>query len=112
MNANAIATTRDAKTGRFVQGNPGGAAGRRCGRSKAIAALDEMLSEGANLEALRNAMQDYFQKSPVRFFRQIIMPLLPISARMEIQHSGPIVWRGIVETMDERDAATSRQHQE
>lgn len=104
MNANDQQNTRDAR-GRFKEGNPGGPAGRKCGRSRALAALDAMLSEGENLEILETALRKNFRENPVRFFRQFVMPLLPQSTRMEIQQSGPVVWKGLVETLDEHDAA-------
>ena len=110
MNRRDNQNTRDA-AGRFVPGNPGGPAGRKCGRSRALAMLDEMLSAGGNLDILHKALEEHFRKNPVRFFRQIIMPLLPVSARMEIQHSGPVVWKGLVETMDERDTTKQLQQE-
>lgn len=95
-------TDRDAK-GHFLPGNaggPGGVAGRKCGRGKALAILDEMLEEAENLETLKEALAESFKKNPVRFFRQIIMPLLPKDTRVEIAQAGPIVWTRLKDAFD------------
>lgn len=107
MNTNDTQDTRDAR-GRFKPGNPGGPAGRKCGRSRALAVLDEMLSDEKNLDALEAALRECFHKNPVRFFRQFIMPLLPRDGRLEVTGPVEIKWKSLKETIREDDEAVDR----
>ena len=64
-------------------GKPKGCVG---GRSRALKVLDDMLAKEENLAALEAALQTELHKNPLRFFRTIVMPLLPRDARLEIQN--------------------------
>jgi len=41
-------------------------------------------------------MEKEFKKDPVRFFRTMIMPLLPREARLEFEHDGVVKWKSLV----------------
>ena len=74
--------------GRFGPGNcanPGGRPkGRVGGRNLALQTLDAMLAEEKNQDNLRAALQASFDSDPVKFFKQIIMPLLPSEMKMTL----------------------------
>ena len=77
---------RDDK-GRWIPGGappacrPKGALG---GRALALKTLDVMLGKERNQENLMNALQAHFDADPVRFFKQIVMPLLPTEVKMRL----------------------------
>ena len=79
-------------------GNPAGKP-RGCvhGRSRALKILDSLLDEDTTLTALHDALEAEFHKNPVRFFRTIIMPLLPHEAKVTTEQSGPIQWTSLTE---------------
>ena len=58
-------------------GRPKGAVG---GRSLALATLDKMLARASNRAALEKALQRNFRDDPVKFFRTMVMPLMPKEA--------------------------------
>jgi hypothetical protein len=72
--------------GRFLPGTipPGRPKGRVGGRAAALQTLDAMLGEARNQENLRHALQASFDNDPVKFFKQIIMPLLPTEVKMKL----------------------------
>lgn len=74
-------------------GRPKGAGG---GRTLALANLDKMLARPRNQGLLIRAMEKEFKKDPVRFFRTMIMPLLPREARLEFEHDGVVKWKSLV----------------
>jgi hypothetical protein len=45
-------------------------------------------------------MEREFKKDPVRFFRTMIMPLLPREARLEFEHDGVVKWKSLVGGME------------
>lgn len=91
--------TRDTKTGRFLAGNPGGPGGNRvCGRTGILRILDKVLEEEGSKEALQDALRDELNKRPIKFFKEIIMPLLPKESKVEMQAQGKIVWRSIADS--------------
>ena len=93
----ACVETRNA-LGQFLPGNPGSGIGRGlCGRSKAIRTLDAMLAVEGNQLKLKAALQAAFDKNPLKFFRTIIMPLLPKETRMEMASEGKVLWTRISE---------------
>ena len=61
-----------------ARGRPMGSVG---GRAQALAALDRMLSKECNQQALIDALEKELQADPARFFRNIVVPLLPRSTR-------------------------------
>jgi hypothetical protein len=61
-------------------GNPHGRPkGAYCGRIQALMVLDRMCNDPHNQDMLRDAMQADFEEDPMKFFRRIIVPLLPKS---------------------------------
>jgi hypothetical protein len=56
---------------------PGRPKGSVSGRTRALQILDEILEEAENQEAMREALTGMLRRDPVRFFRDIVMPLLP-----------------------------------
>lgn len=102
-------STRDER-GRFKTGNPGGPAGRKCGRARALAVLDEMLETEGCLELLQKALEEDFRKNPMKFFRQILMPLLPKETKVDMGDSGPVrvVWQSLAEAFPpEKDSGAA-----
>jgi len=73
--------------GRFIVGTAPGPGRCPDGRRAAIQVLDRLMADAGNLEKLRDALQDEFTRSPIKFFRSIIMPLLPKQALLGIQTS-------------------------
>jgi len=58
------------------------------GRALALKTLDVMLGKDKNQENLMNALQAHFDADPVRFFKQIVMPLLPTEVKMRLSEEG------------------------
>jgi hypothetical protein len=80
-----------------VSGNPGGRPrGAAGGRVQALAALDVMLAKKKNQRALIKALESELLGDPVRFFRSIIMPLLPREAKLSFDHDGVIRWQSLL----------------
>lgn len=75
------------------RGRPKGACG---GRIQALAALDRILGRKKNVTALEKALEVEFAKDPVRFFRGIIMPLLPKESKLELDRDGVIRWQSLL----------------
>lgn len=71
------------------RGRPKGAVG---GRAAALMLLDKVLSKEKNKKLLEIALGKEFRADPMKFFRQIIMPLLPKEQilKMEGQDKAPI----------------------
>ena len=61
-----------------TRGRPRGSVG---GRAQALAALDRMLSKECNQQALFDALEKELQADPARFFRNVVVPLIPRSTR-------------------------------
>ncbi len=66
-------------------------------RARALMALDAMLTKKENAKALSNALEAEFNRNPVRFFRTIVMPLLPREARLTLEPAGVVQWRSLVD---------------
>jgi hypothetical protein len=75
------------------RGRPKGAYG---GRIQALAALDKVLGKQKNLTSLEKALEVEFRRDPVRFFRSIIMPLLPKESKLELDREGVIRWQSLL----------------
>lgn len=67
------------------------------GRTRALQTLDKMMGTEENQEKLRAALQAAFDKNPMKFFRQIIMPLLPKETKLEMASEGKVLWTRISE---------------
>jgi len=80
-------------------GNPAGRPkGSIGGRSLALRALDELLTEEATLAELRQALREELRRNPVRFFRTIVMPLLPREAAVALQaEPGSVQWVSLLQ---------------
>lgn len=50
---------------------------KKCGRSRAIALIDEICDKAKNLRNLKKKLQVLFDVDPVVFFNTIIVPLRP-----------------------------------
>lgn len=101
----------DSETGRDSAGRfsgmpgPGRPKGSVSGRTLALNMLDRVLAEESTQERLADALRKYFEADPVRFFRQIIMPLLPSEAVHKIQQEAKTVrWISIVDSLKMREA--------
>jgi hypothetical protein len=81
-----------------VSGNPAGRPkGSAGGRIQALAALDEMLAKKKNRKTLVQALEKDFLGNPVRFFKSIVMPLLPREAKLSFDHEGVVAWRSLLD---------------
>lgn len=92
--------------GTFSQGalpGPGRPKGRVGGRAMALQTLDAMLGEERNQENLRHALQANFDNDPVKFFKQIIMPLLPTEVKMKLGEEGGFSWMSLPDMIRMRD---------
>ena len=78
------------------EGGPGRPKGSCGGRAKALQILDAMLSKADIQEELGKALEVTFRKNPVRFFRQIIMPLLPNETRLRLDAEGIVQWQSLL----------------
>ena len=86
-------TVRD-ENGRFLPGTipPGRPKGRVGGRARALQLLDKILAEDEVQERIGSALREAIMNDPVKFFRQIIMPLLPQEVKMKLGEEGAISW--------------------
>ena len=83
----------------FQQPGPGRPKGSVSGRRQALALLDEILGEEDSKRAMRDALRQHLQKNPVAFFRQLVMPLLPSEAKIEVEGAGGAVgWRSFLDS--------------
>ena len=88
--------------------NPGGRPkGSVGGRQRTLQLLDSIINEPDNIEALRQAMAKAMLEDPMKFFRQIIMPLLPTEARHEIATPG-FSWISLPDVIRKHNAARSK----
>ena len=76
-------------------GRPKGSVG---GRAQALMLLDSLMAEESNKEKLRAAMQASFDQNPMRFFRNVIMPLLPRDVMLKLGEEGVIKWTSLLDT--------------
>lgn len=90
-------------------GNPAGRPRGSCsGRTMALRALDDMLAEDENIEMLKAAFVAELHKNPIRFFMDIIMPLLPRNAVLDLGSAGPIQWVSLLDAFPLRDRPTGQ----
>ena len=59
----------------------------------ALASLDKLLARKKNQKALILALEKELQANPVRFFRTVIMPLLPKESKLSFDQDGRLCWR-------------------
>jgi hypothetical protein len=78
-------------------GNPvGRPKGSYGGRVMALTSLDKLLAKKKNQKALLEALEQDLLKDPVRFFKTVIMPLLPRESKLSLDHDGVIQWRSLL----------------
>ena len=86
--------------GAFKPGESGNPAGRPKGsyggRIMALASLDKLLARKKSQQALIRALEKELLANPVRFFRTMIMPLLPRESKLSFDHEGVIQWRSLL----------------
>jgi len=82
----------DGKSGN-PRGRPKGSYG---GRIQALACLDRLLARKVNQKALMQALEADLRANPVRFFKTVIMPLLPRESKLSFDHDGVIEWRSLI----------------
>ncbi len=75
------------------KGRPKGTCG---GRVLALAGLDQLLARKKNKDALIAALEEELHKDPVRFFKTVIMPLLPREARLSVDSDGIIQLKSLL----------------
>lgn len=80
------------------RGRPKGSYG---GRIQALAGLDALLTKKKNQRALIDALEKELQANPVRFFRTVIMPLLPRESKLSFDHDGVIQWKSLLGANDD-----------
>jgi len=83
--------------------NPSGRGkGNYGGRLKALHSLDKMMSKPENLERLECALEEDFLKNPIKFFKSIIMPLLPKESKLELDTDSVIRWQSLIGSSDQK----------
>ena len=79
-------------------GNPGGRPkGSYGGRIQALAGRDKLLARKKNQKALIAALERDLQQDPVRFFKTVIMPLLPKESKLSLDNDGVVEWKSLLE---------------
>ncbi len=58
--------------------------------------MDKLLARKKNQQALIAALEKDLQKDPVRFFKTVIMPLLPKESKLSFDHDGIVEWRSLL----------------
>lgn len=91
----------------FQPGNPGRPKGTVGGRAAALATLDRVIRTEANQKMLAKAFQIEFAKNPIRFFKTIIMPLLPRDVQLKLGEEGAIQWVRLSTMFPTKDSAQS-----
>ena len=76
--------------------------GRLGGRAMALRTLDRMLAKERNQENLANALQAHFDTDPVRFFKTLIMPLLPQDLKVHATAETGFSWMTLPELIRQK----------
>jgi hypothetical protein len=71
--------------------------GSNGGRGQALAVLDRLVAKKKNQKALMTALEAELQAYPLRFFRRVLMPLLPRDAKLSISPDGIVEWKSLIE---------------
>ncbi len=67
-------------------------------------ALDAMLAKKKNQRALLDALESELTANPVRFFKTVIMPLLPREARLSLENDGVVAWKSLLSVAEAEDS--------
>ena len=86
-----------------VAGRPKGSCG---GRIAALASLDQLLIKKKNQKALLEALEQDLLRDPVRFFKTVIMPLLPKESKLSFDQDGIVEWKTLLEAFP-REGSTA-----
>ena len=57
---------------------------------------NRMLGKKKNQTVLVKALEKEFLGDPVRFFKTVIMPLLPRESKLKFDHDGVVQWRSLL----------------
>ena len=80
-----------------VSGNPKGRPkGTFGGRIQALGELDRIMAKGKNKKMLSEALEEEFQDDPVKFFKNVIMPLLPRESKLQVDRDGIVEWKSLL----------------
>ena len=80
-----------------VSGNPNGRPkGTFGGRIQALAELDRILARGLNKRLLSKALEKEFRDDPAKFFKNVIMPLLPRESKLQVDRDGIVEWKSLL----------------
>ena len=78
-------------------GNPHGRRKGSCGgRIQALALLDRILAKSKNKAMLEKELEREFASNPVRFFKTLVMPLMPKESKVDVGHDGIVLWRNLL----------------
>ena len=78
-------------------GNPRGRPKGTCGgRVQALAELDRILARSSNNRLLSEVLQKEFRADPLKFFKTVIMPLLPRESKLAMDRDGIIEWKSLL----------------
>ena len=84
----------------FQPGQSGNPSGRRKGsyggRIQALALLDRILAKSKNKAMLEKALEQEFKSNPMRFFKNVIMPLLPKESKLSVDQDGIVEWKSLL----------------
>ena len=75
------------------EGRPKGSYG---GRIQALAGLDRLLGRTKNKKLLERALEAEFRADPSKFFKTVVMPLLPKESKVAIDQDGIVMWRNLL----------------
>ena len=78
-------------------GNPRGRPKGTCGgRVQALAELDRILARSSNNRLLSEVLQKEFRADPLKFFKTVILPLLPRESKLAMDRDGIIEWKSLL----------------
>ena len=97
---NPVVIPRDSK-GHFLPGYmpPAAGAGKKPGtvggRAKTLMLLDRILGEDRIQREMERSLREAILEDPVKFFRTIVMPLLPQDVKIRMAEEGAITWQSL-----------------